>query len=561
VSVIDPETLEVETSSCTGADSNLANGIALSPDGTRAWVPHERSNVGNEALLFDTTVFPVVTAIDLDTQAQVFDARIFLDISDEPVNMPFDAVVTSDNVIWVINSGSNDISVIDLADNRGIAHLEVGENPRGLALSADEATLYVNNNLSGTVSVIDTATMQVTSEIRVTDIALTRSVLNGKRLFHSADTPDLARDQWISCATCHFNGEIDSRTWFFPDGPRNTTSLLGVGETLPVHWSGDLNELQDVEITIHDIQAGTGLADGDDNCNPACDQGLPNAGRSQDLDDLAEYMATLEFAPNPNRESDGSLSAAAGRGRVLFESEQTKCAVCHTAPLHTDLQLHEVGTGGGESERKGPEFDTPSLRGVYKTAPYLHDGRAGSLLDVITTYNPEDRHGSTSHLSESELADLVTYLESLGGEESGFVINAGLNDAWLEVGKAGQGFIIIVYEDIRQVFLAWFTYDTERPDEDVAMLGESGHRWLTAQGPFEGNRAELEIILTQGGVFASGNPAVTNSSYGSLVLEFNGCNSGTVTYHVPDPGREGVIPIERIVGDNVARCEADTNTN
>ena len=222
----------------------------------------------------------------LDAQAQVFDARIFLDISDEPVNMPFDAVITSDEVIWVLNSGSNDISVIDLAGNRGIAHLEVGDNPRGLALSADESTLYVNNNLSGTVSVIDTAAMQVTGEIRVTDVALTRSVLNGKRLFHSAATPDLARDQWISCATCHFNGEMDSRTWFFPDGPRNTPSLLGVGQTLPVHWSGDLDELQDVEATVRDLQAGTGLAAGDDNCSPACDQGPPNAGRSQDLDEV-----------------------------------------------------------------------------------------------------------------------------------------------------------------------------------------------------------------------------------------------------------------------------------
>jgi YVTN family beta-propeller protein len=556
VSVIDPESLAVEKSISTGADSNLANAIALSPDGTRAWVPHERANVGNEALLFDTTVFPVVTAIDLDAQAQVFDARIHLDISDEPVNMPFDAVITADEMIWVLNSGSNDISVIGLADNGGIAHIEVGDNPRGLALSADEATIYVNNNLSGTVSVIDTAAMQVTGEIRVTAVALTRSVLNGKRLFHSSATPVLARDQWISCATCHFDGEMDSRTWFFPDGPRNTPSLLGVGQTLPVHWSGDLDELQDVEVTVRDLQAGTGLAAGDDNCSPACDQGPPNAGRSQDLDDLAEYMATLEFAPNPNREADGSLSDAAVRGKVLFESEQTQCATCHAAPLFTDRQRHEVGTGGGADERKGAEFDTPSLRGIYKTPPYLHDGRAETLLDVLTTNNPQDRHGGTSHLSEPELADLVAYLESLGGEASGFVMNAGLNDAWLEAGKTGQGFFIVVYEKVQQVFLAWFTYDAERPGEDAATLGEPGHRWLTAQGPFEGNRAELDITLTEGGVFASGDPAVTNSSYGTLVLEFNGCNSGTVTYRIPDPGREGVIPLERIAGDNLARCKA-----
>ena len=77
------------------------------------------------------------------------------------------------------------------------------------------------------VSVINAATYTVAATIDVTPIPLPPVLLNGKRLFHSSATPDLARDQWISCATCHFNGEMDGRTWFFPDGPRNTTSLLG----------------------------------------------------------------------------------------------------------------------------------------------------------------------------------------------------------------------------------------------------------------------------------------------------------------------------------------------
>ena len=58
---------------------------SLSPDGALAWIPHTRSNVGNEALLFDTTVFPVVSALDLETQAQRNSARLHLDISDKPV--------------------------------------------------------------------------------------------------------------------------------------------------------------------------------------------------------------------------------------------------------------------------------------------------------------------------------------------------------------------------------------------------------------------------------------------------------------------------------------------
>jgi len=559
VTVVEPNTLQVVNTISTGIDSNLVNSIVIGPDAERAWVPHERSNVGNEALLFDTTVFPVVTAIDLNTQAQIVNARIHLDISDEPVNMPFDAIVTGDNKIWVLNSGSNDISVINLEDGKGIAHIEVGHNPRGLALSLNGSTVYVNNNLSGTVSVIDTASYQVMEEIAVTDIALTRAVLNGKRVFHSSNTEDLALDQWISCATCHFDGEMDSRTWFFPDGPRNTTSLLGVVETLPIHWSGDLDELQDVEITIRDIQAGTGLAEGDDHCEPACDQGPPNRGRSKDLDDLAEYMENLEFPPNPNRLVDGSLDDAAVRGKALFESDALECAACHPAPLYTDLKRHDVGTGLSLDERKGSEFDTPSLRGIYKTAPYLHDGTAETLRDVLTTNNSTNEHGNTTHLTGQQVDDLIAFMRSLGGEDSGFVINPGLNDAWMEVGKPGQGFFITVLQDAGIVFLAWFTYDTERPEPGDAILGEAGHRWVTAQGRFERSKAELEIYLSRGGVFDSSEPTVSTEPYGTIQLEFTGCNSGTVIYRFPELRLEGVIPIERIVPDNVARCKELAN--
>jgi YVTN family beta-propeller protein len=555
VSVIDPASLQVLNTISTGSDSNLVNGITISPDGNRVWIPHERSNVGNTAILFDTTVFPVVTSIDLNTQTPVFSERIHLDISDEPVNMPFDAVVTADNQIWVLNSGSNDLSVINPETQAGIAHIDVGHNPRGMALSADGSSIYVNNNLSGTVSVIDTASRSVAEEFPVTEIALTRAVLNGKRLFHSSNTTDLALDQWISCATCHFDGEMDSRTWFFPDGPRNTTSLLGVVETLPVHWSGDLDELQDVEITIRDIQAGTGLAEGGDHCSPSCDQGPPNSGRSQDLDDLAEYMVNLEFPPNPNRLADGSLGEAALRGKALFESDATGCADCHAGPIYTDLGKHDVGTGQSVGERKGSVFDTPSLRGVYKTAPYLHDGSAATLKDVLTTQNPADRHGSTSAMSEENLDDLVAFMQSLSGEESGFVINPGLNDAWMEAGKPGQGFLITVFPARRTVFLAWFTFDTVPPESNYASLGGAGHRWLTAQGPFERNVADLAISLTKGGAFDSDVPVDTSLDYGKIQLEFTSCNAGTITYRIPALSIEGVVPIERIVHDNIALCE------
>jgi hypothetical protein len=106
------------------------------------------------------------------------------------------------------------------------------------------------------------------------------------------------------------------------------------------------------------------------------------------------------------------------------------------------------------------------------------------------------------------------------------------------------------------MFLSWFTYDTERPDDSVsANLGDPGHRWLTAQGAFAGNEAVLDITITSGGIFDSGAPVLDKTPDGTMVVTFTGCNQGTVSYDIPSIGRQGVVPIQRVVPDNVALCE------
>ena len=140
-----------------------------------------------------------------------------------------------------------------------------------------------------------------------------------------------------------------------------------------------------------------------------------------------------------------------------------------------------------------------------------------------------------------------------------FNINPGLNDAWFNLATNGQGLLVTVFPDIKQMFLAWFTYDTERPPEDVtAFLGEPGHRWLTAQGPYDGDTATLKILVTEGGVFDSPVPAAeTNvAGDGAMTLEFADCENGLVNYHIASLDISGEFPIERITADNVPLCEA-----
>jgi hypothetical protein len=227
----------------------------------------------------------------------------------------------------------------------------------------------------------------------------------------------------VACSSCHPDGLTDRRVWQNPEGDRRTPNLFGLAHTHPLHWSADRDEVQDFEYTIRgNLMRGRGLYRGElkrsqDFDLTALDMHL--SGKSADLDALALYTNSFESRPSPHAPG-GKLSPEAERGRKLFSAPETKCATCHSGPYFTDsslaakpFNLHDVGTGGSPREKMGPKYDTPTLIGVYRTGPYLHDGRAKTLHDVLTTCNPADRHGKTSHLKPGEIADLVAFLKSL----------------------------------------------------------------------------------------------------------------------------------------------------
>jgi YVTN family beta-propeller protein len=399
-----------------------APAVLINAAGTRAYLPQTMANGLGINTHFDTTVFPKVSVLDLETQSHRTSEHIPLPEVDTPVGLPWDAALAKlDAELWVVNAASNDLSVIDISNPTHpvrAAHIQVGDNPRGVVISPDGSTAYVNNALVGTVSVVDTATYSVTSAITVTTLPLPPPLLHGKRLYHSSARSDLAQARWISCNTCHVEGEHDGRTWLLrmfpgttPPGStitRNTTSLLGMIETYPLRWSAEWDESADSEFSVRFEQYGTGLIAG--SMNPTL--GDPNQGRSYDLDCLAAFIDSLAV---PQRVH--ALTAAERRGKVIFESTETECAICHPAPLYTDLQVHDVGTADGPGEWFGPLIDTPTLRFLYDSAPYLHDGSAATLYEVLTSANPGDEHGVTSHLSEGEMADLTAFLLVLPFEE------------------------------------------------------------------------------------------------------------------------------------------------
>ena len=74
------------------------------------------------------------------------------------------------------------------------------------------------------------------------------------------------------------------------------------------------------------------------------------------------------------------------------------------------MNKYNVETGKGME--KNLAFDTPTLVEVWRTAPYLHDGRAATMKEVLTKHNSGDKHGVTSHLTENEIDDLAEFVLS-----------------------------------------------------------------------------------------------------------------------------------------------------
>ena len=201
---------------------------------------------------------------------------------------------------------------------------------------------------------------------------------------------------------------------------------------------------------------------------------------------------------------------------------------------------------------------TGAFTSSREPAPYVDTNGSWGFSDPNA---PLTMHVSADGLTLTIIEGPDQYAASRIGAAGSqvFHINAGLNDTWKNPATPRQGFFITVFADRPEplIFLAWFTYDVERPAADVtAILGEPGHRWLTALGAYSGDSATLDIELTQGGIFDSGVPFPDQTAgYGTITVKFTSCTAGEVTYDIPSVHVSGTVPITRVANDNVALCE------
>ena len=428
----------------SGGVPSYVEQLLVDPTGTLAAIPSLQASIGeglyhgDRPLTHQTTVRAVVSWLDPTTGAEDFDRRKQFDDRGFASAGVFSS---RGDFLFLAMRGSRAVERIDvLTQAHSGTILNVGFAPDGLALSDDDELLFANATLSRElvvydVSSLDAPPLPIARLPLVDSESLSAEVLLGKQLFNDSFDTRLARDGYIACAHCHLEGQSDRRTWDFTDrgeGLRNTIDLLGragAGHG-PIHWSGNFDEVHDFEHDIRGPFAGTGLMDDTVFHTGTRDQTLgdPKAGLSPDLDALAAYVTSLDaFLPSPYRDADGTLTAAAARGKLLFESAALGCTTCHAGAALTDSRfdppsspvLHDVGTlGAGSGGRLGGALagiDTPTLHGAWHTAPYLHDGSAATLREVLTTRNSADLHGATSALSAPDIDDLVAYLLSLDG--------------------------------------------------------------------------------------------------------------------------------------------------
>ncbi len=414
---------------------NYLGAATIAPDGSFAWVPGKQDNIARGtlrdglALNFQNTVRAISSRIELGaTPAETYAKRVDHDNASLASAAAFDP---TGSYLFVALETSRQVAVVDPRRGAELFRIEVGIAPQGVVVSADGTRLYVHNFISRSVTVADLTPLTRNGELRTATAAtlasvatekLAANVLLGKQYFYDARDTRLARDAYMSCASCHNDGGHDGRTWDLGgqgEGLRNTISLRGrAGGQGRLHWSNNFDEVQDFEGQIRALAGGTGLmSDAQFNTGTRSQPlGDAKAGVSADLDALAAYVKSLaSFDPSPLRPSASTLSSAASAGKTLFTA--MNCGFCHSGTAFTRSAVDNPANVGTIKATSGKRLngtlsgiDVPTLRDLWNTAPYLHDGSAATIEAAITA------HAAFTGTA-ADATSLAAYLRETGGDE------------------------------------------------------------------------------------------------------------------------------------------------
>lgn len=302
---------------------------------------------------------------------------------------PSGLIVDSRGHLIIALGGVNEAAITQ-GPGQPLRRVAAGRRPGAMAVSRDGKVVYIANCLDDTVSVVEIDSGRSSSPIALGPAPEMSLADRGERFFFDAR---LSHDGWMSCHSCHTDGHtcgLKSDT--LGDGsygaPKKIPSLLGVGTTGPWTWTGSMERLEDqvrksIQTTMH---------------------GPKPAPTAEQVEALTAYLRSLGPLPPDLTGGERSPEAALLRGRAVFQAR--KCDACHAPPEYTSPERFDVGLTDEVGNRR---FNPPSLRGVGRREPLLHDGRAGTLEDLFQ----RDRHPRESVLSTQEIGDLVAFLRTL----------------------------------------------------------------------------------------------------------------------------------------------------
>jgi len=286
---------------------------------------------------------------------------------------------------------ANDLTALPVADVLTRVSVGQGVGPRGAAISPDGSRLAVAGYYSGQVLLLDPVTLAVASRVDLGPSRAIDEARRGEMIFHDGT---YCFQHWLSCSSCHPDARADGNNWgLLNDGIgnyKNTKSMLFAHRTPPLMARGVRADMEAA------VSAGFKFI-------------LFRQPNDGDVSAVQAYLRSLTPLPSPHLVA-GNLSEQARRGKAVFENGQVGCARCHSGELLTNLKIYDVGTRNANDS--SGQFVTPMLVEMWRTAPYLHDGSAATMREVLTTRNAGDKHGVTSHLTKEQIDDLAEYLLS-----------------------------------------------------------------------------------------------------------------------------------------------------
>ncbi len=382
-------------------------GLSFTPDSqaiicahvVRRDLPVTRGHI-EEGWIIDSRL----TRLPLAADAKPPYLQMALDVRGEAMGDPHGLAFSADGkLLAVTGSGSHELILLhtdnlpwntdpgDFIDGRlldGVQHHRVALGGRPLSAAFANDRVVVANYLSDAVDVIDVKHNRLEKTIALGGPKEPNLVRQGETLFYDAKR---SHNQWFSCHTCHTDGHTSGQNFDTLNDdsfgtPKLAPTLRNVAKTGPWTWHGWQKDL------------GAAVA------KSFTDTMYGPAPTKHEVRAVVAFLETLEPPPLPKK-NDPAIT----RGVEIF-TEKARCARCHRPPLYTSPEVYDVKLESGGSPYQG--YNPPSLIGLSDRGPFMHDGRAKTLEEVLRTWHTP-RHIGGAALTEDEERDLLAFLRAL----------------------------------------------------------------------------------------------------------------------------------------------------